>query len=65
MSKNPVAKTAQGGSNYYPDVIFRGSEFIYWTDHISGGSNWGTDVTAAYTSVTSVDSCTLTGGTDD
>ena len=65
MSKNPVAKTAQGGSNYYPDVIFRGSEFIYWTDHISGGSNWGTDVTAAYTSVTSVDSGTLTGGTDD
>ena len=65
MSKNPVAKTAQGGSKYYPDVIFRGSEFIYWTDHISGGSNWGTDVTAAYTSVTSVDSGTLTGGTDD
>ena len=65
MSKNPVAKTAQGGSNYYPDVIFRGSEFIYWTDHISGGANWGTEVTAAYTSVTSVDSGTLTGGTDD
>ena len=65
MSKNPVAKTAQGGSNYYPDVIFRGSEFIYWTDHISAGSNWGTDVTAAYTSVTLIDSGTLTGGTDD
>ena len=65
MSKNPVAKTAQGGSNYYPDVLFRQSEFIYWTDHISGGSNWGTDTTSAYTSVTSVDSGTLTGGTDD
>ena len=65
MSKNPVAKTAQGGSNYYPDVIFRGSEFIYWTDHISAGSNWGTDTTSAYTSVTLVDSGVLTGGTDD
>ena len=65
MSKNPVAKTAQGGSNYSQDVIFRGSEFIYWTDHISAGSNWGTDVTAAYTSVTLVDQGVLTGGTDD
>tara|TARA_Y100000593_G_scaffold69489_1_gene127620 strand:- start:7359 stop:9371 length:2013 start_codon:yes stop_codon:yes gene_type:complete len=65
MSKNPVAKTAQGGSNYYPDVLFRQSSFIYWTDHISAGSNWGTDVTAAYTNVVPVDSGTLTGGTDD
>ena len=29
MSKNPVAKTAQGGSNYYPDVIYRQSNFVY------------------------------------
>ncbi len=65
LSKNPVSKTAQGGSNYYPDVIFRTSQYIYWTDHISGGSNWGTDVTAAYTDVKTVDSGTLTGGTDD
>ena len=65
MSKNPVAKTAQGGSNYYPDVIFRQSQYVYWTDHISGGSNWGTDTTTAYTSVIPVDFGTLTGGTDD
>ena len=65
MSKNPVAKTAQGGSNYYPDVLFRQSSFIYWTDHISAGSNWGTDTTSAYTNVVPVDSGTLTGGTDD
>ena len=65
LSKNPVAKTAQGGSNYYPDVIQRGSEYIYWTDHIAGGSNWGTDTTAAYTSVIPMTIDTLTGGTDD
>ncbi|MDP7368264.1 MAG: phage tail sheath subtilisin-like domain-containing protein [Candidatus Pacebacteria bacterium] len=65
LSKNPVAKTAQGGSNYYPDVIHKGSNYIYWTDHISGGSNWGTDTTAAYTSVIPMTIDTLTGGTDD
>jgi hypothetical protein len=65
LSKNPIAKTNQGGNNYYPDVIFRQSNWIYWTDHLSAGSNWGTDVTAAYTDVLPVDDGTLTGGTDD
>ena len=65
MSKNPIAKTPQGANNYYPDVIFRQSAMIYWTDHLSAGSNWGTDVTAAYTDVIPVDDGTLTGGTDD
>jgi len=51
LSKNSVAKTAQGSSNYYPDAIFQGSNYIYWTDHISGGSNWGTNITTAYSSV--------------
>ena len=67
MSKNSSAKTVQGGNNYYPDVIFRGSNYIYWTDHISAGSNWGTDVATGtdYTLVSGVNSDTLTGGTDD
>ena len=65
MSMNPSAKTAQGGNNYYPDVIFRQSQYIYWTDHISAGTNWGTDTTSAYTSVLPVDQGVLTGGTDD
>ena len=65
MSKNPNAKTAQGSNNYYSDVIFAQSQFIYWTDHISAGSNWGTDTTTAYTSVVPVTIDNLTGGTDD
>ena len=65
VSKSSVAKTAQGSSNYYADVIFRESRFIYWTDHISAGSNWGTDTTTAYTSVIPVTIDALTGGTDD
>ena len=65
MSKNPNAKTAQGSSNYYSNVIFAQSQFIYWTDHISAGSNWGTDTTTAYTSVVPITIDNLTGGTDD
>ena len=65
VSKNPAAKNAQGGSNYYVDLIFRGSEYIYWGDHLAAGTNWGTDTTTTYTSVTTIDIATLTGGTDD
>ena len=65
MSKNPIAKDSTGSSNYYPDVIYRGSQFIYWTDHISAGSNWGSDTTTTYTSVVPITIDTLTGGTDD
>ena len=67
MSKNPSAKTTQGGNNYYADVIFRSSGFIYWTDHLTAGSNWGTDIASGtdYTLVSGVSVDTLTGGTDD
>ena len=67
MSKNTKAKSPQGDNNYYPDVIFRKSQFIYWTDHLAAGSNWGTDVATGtdYTLVSGVTVDTLTGGTDD
>ena len=65
MSKNSSAKSPQGDSIYYADVIFRKSEFIYWTDHISAGSNWGSDTTTTYTEVIPTTIDTLTGGTDD
>ena len=67
LSKNSAAKTIQGGNNYYPDVIFRGSNYIYWTDHNSAGTNWGTDIATGtdFTVVPGVAVATLTGGTDD
>ena len=67
MSKNPNAKTPEGSNNYYSDVIFAQSQFIYWTDHLAAGSNWGTDIATGtdYTLVSGVDVSSLTGGTDD
>ena len=65
LSKCPVARTPQGGSNYYVDVIFRQSSYIYWGDHIAAGTNWGTDTTTTYTAVNIVTVVSLTGGTDD
>ena len=65
LSKNPVAKSPQGSSIYYPDVFFRSSEFVYWGDHIAAGTNWGTDTTSAYTAVVPITVVSFTGGTDD
>ena len=47
LSKNSSAKTAQGGNNYYADVIYRQSEFVFWMDHNTSGANWGTNVDGA------------------
>ena len=70
VSQHPNAKTSQGNANFYPDVIFRQSEFIYWLDHPSVLSNAGTVRTAgqAYatgTGTTGEMDFKLTGGTDD
>ena len=42
LSVNNNAKSPQGDSIYYPDVIYRQSQFVYWMDHNTGGTNWGT-----------------------
>jgi hypothetical protein len=65
VSKGSDAKTTQGGTNYYPDVIKNQSNYIYWMDHNSSGSNWGNAVSGTtYTAVTSVSSVSLSNGSD-
>ena len=43
VSKAADAKTDEGDANYYVDVLFNQSEWIYWLDHPTGASNWGTN----------------------
>ena len=70
VSQHPNAKTPQGNANFYPEVIFRQSEFIYWLDHPSALSNAGTALTAGNsyatgTGTTGEINFNLSGGTDD
>ena len=71
VSKAVDAVSYQGLSNYYANVLRNQSQYIYWMDHVVGGTNWGNE--AANTTFTLLDdtvtagydfSYTLTGGTD-
>ena len=65
VSKASDAKTAQGSVNYYPDVIYNQSNYIYWMDHNAGGSNWGSAASeTTFTDVTAVSNVSLQSGSD-
>ena len=51
LSVNPNCKSPQGDSIYYPNVIFKRSQFIYWMDHNTGGLNFGEDISGATGSI--------------
>jgi len=70
VSQAASAKTAQGGTNYYPDVIYNQSTFVYWLDHDASLTNAGTDPVAGTTFASTAGSGgvkddNLAGGTDD
>ena len=65
LSKASDAKTAQGDTNYYPDVIYNKSQYVYWMDHNGSGTNWGdAALNKTFTSVTTVSNTSLSGGSD-
>ena len=41
VSKASDALTDNGNDNYYADVLFAQSRYIYWMDHPAGATNWG------------------------
>jgi phage tail sheath protein FI len=69
VSQATDAKTAQGSSNYYPNVIYAESDFIYWVDHLATlsdglpkkGQTFDNSVGDAYV----VSNTSLASGTDD
>ena len=69
VSQAHDAKDASGNSNYYADVIYRNSKYIYWIDHISTlsdglgktGQTFDNTVGDAFV----VSNTSLSGGTDD
>ena len=63
VSKASDGKTPQGDDNYYPNVVYNKSDYIYWMDHISSGSNWGAGGTGTtFTAVTELHEANLSAG---
>jgi phage tail sheath protein FI len=65
LSKAADAKTPQGDTNYYPTVIKNKSNYIYWMDHNTSGTNWGSNASGTtFTSVNIPTSESLSGGSN-
>ena len=65
VSKASDAKSPQGDTNYYSDVLYNSSNYVFWMDHNASGSNWGTAAAStAFTDVTSVSKVSLSNGSD-
>ena len=63
------AKDSTGASNYYPQVIYQKSKYIYWIDHIStlsdGVAKTGTTFDNTVGDAFVVSNTSLASGTDD
>jgi hypothetical protein len=65
VSKASDAKKEDGSSNYYVDRINRDSKYIWWTDHLASGVNWGSTAQGTtFTNVTKPESYSLSGGSE-
>jgi len=70
VSQANTAKTPQGGTAFYANVVNTGSSFVRWMDHDASLTNAGTQVASGGTYASSagndgVLTDTLSGGTDD
>jgi hypothetical protein len=66
VSKASDCKKSDGTNNYYKDAINNGSEYIYWLDHTTSGTNWGTPAASkSFTTIGSAVSRSLSGGVDN
>lgn len=51
VSKASDAVSYQGLNNYYATVLRNQSSYVYWMDHPTGATNWGTSATATFVSL--------------
>ncbi len=67
VSKASDAKKPDGTNNYYKNVINTSSEWVWWMDHPTAGTNWGTAaVNKTFVNLSgSAITRSLSGGTDD
>ena len=66
LSKASDAKKGDGAANYYRDVLNSRSKYIWWMDHPTDGTNWGsTAYTTSFDQLGDPIDVVLTGGIDD
>ena len=67
LSKASDAKKTDGSNSYYKTVINNSSKYVWWMDHPTSGTNWGTSATnVTFDDLVSIDATsTLSGGVDD
>jgi hypothetical protein len=64
MSKALTAKLSDGSTNYYKEVLNKGSQYIWWMDHPNSMTNWGgTAIGTTFMSLSEPDTHTFAGGT--
>jgi len=64
-SKASDAKSPQGDTNYYADVLFGKSQYVFWMDHNSSGTNWGSAAAGiTFTAVTTPTDESLSNGSN-
>ncbi len=65
LSKAADAKSPQGDNNYYSDVLYTKSQYVYWMDHNTAGTNWGSNAAGTTFTAVAVPSLeSLSGGAD-
>ena len=66
LSKASDAKSSNGSTSYYKNVINTDSKYVYWMDHPTDGANWGTTAAAkTFANLTAPVTRSLSGGVDD
>lgn len=65
LSKASDAKTSNGSTSYYKNVLNSESTYVYWLDHPVGASDWGTSAVGNAFDVITPVTRVLSGGVDD
>ena len=65
VSKASDAKSPDGSTNYYKNVINDKSRYVWWTGHQPGGTNWGGAAAGlTFTSINNPFTASMSGGAD-
>jgi len=65
LNKSVDGRRSDGTNSYYKFVLNNSSRWVYWMDHPTGTSNWGSVAGTTFDALGAALTVTLTGGVDD